>query len=46
MLTRIVNTCSDKGIKIILTCSPSLIIEKGNFPQFLADYGKKTSLCL
>lgn len=41
MLSRIINTCSDKGIKIILTCSPSLIIEKGNFPQFIADYGKK-----
>ena len=41
MLNKIANSCRDKGIRLILTYSPSLTIEKGNFPQFMADYGKK-----
>ena len=41
MLDRIVKVCHDKGIKLVLTHTPSLKIERGNFPLFLAAYGKE-----
>lgn len=41
MLDRIVNTCRDRNICLIITHSPSLKIERGEFPQFLSDYGEK-----
>ncbi len=40
MLDKIVNTCRVKNIYLILTHTPSMKIEKGNFPQFVIDYGE------
>lgn len=44
MLDKIVKRCKDRGIQLIITYSPSLIVDSGNFAQFLLDYGRKNRL--
>ena len=44
MLDKIVKKCKDCGIKVIITYTPSLIIDSGNFAKFLFDYGRKNRL--
>ena len=44
MLDKIVKKCRDCGIKVIITYTPSLIIDSGNFAKFLSDYGRKNNL--
>ena len=44
MLDKIVKRCKDRGIQLIITYSPSLIVDKGGFARFLSDYGRKNHL--
>lgn len=44
MLDKIVKRCKDRGIQLIITYSPSLIVDSGNFAKFLFDYGRKNNL--
>lgn len=44
MLNRIVKACQMNHIVLLLTYTPSLNIDNGNFHQFLKEYGKKNHL--
>ena len=41
MLSRIIDECKKYNIKVVLTYTPSLSIDHGNFAFFLSQYGRK-----